>query len=252
MLTSTIQLGALSIGGVPRVVGTISDYDCLVRFSGRREKHCDIAEVRLDEIGVERDWLAACRAIEQAEIPTILTIRLDSDGGKWNRSDDERKALFEKAISHVSAIDVEISSALVSKWLWDLSERYSKPVLLSYHNYSATPTFDELIKIASVAYDNGQLLKISTMVRSPSDVETLQGLLARDWNAPLCVIGMGSMGAHTRTSFPARGSCFTYGYLDRPSAPGQFPAQFLVERLREALPEYNEDFVIRNKVLEFA
>jgi len=47
------------------------------------------------------------------------------------------------------------------------------------------------------------------------------------------VIGMGEAWKQTRLSFPKLGSCLTYGYLDKPTAPGQESAAELVRQLRE-------------------
>jgi len=51
----------------------------------------------------------------------------------------------------------------------------------------------------------------------------------------LCVIGMGRAWSETRIEFATLGSCLTYGYLDKPAAPGQISAAELVRRLRRAL-----------------
>jgi 3-dehydroquinate dehydratase len=50
---------------------------------------------------------------------------------------------------------------------------------------------------------------------------------------------MGALGKQTRTAFPKLGSCLTYGYLDKPAAPGQLAAAALVRRLKKLLPGYN-------------
>ena len=72
------------------------------------------------------------------------------------------------------------------------------------------------------------------MARSEADLETLRTLLLSDWQTPLCVIGMGDLGASTRISFAKMGSCLTYGYLDRPMAPGQISAAALAEKIKTA------------------
>jgi 3-dehydroquinate dehydratase len=41
---------------------------------------------------------------------------------------------------------------------------------------------------------------------------------------------MGPLGPQTRVEFPKLGSCFTYGYLDEPVAPGQPAARDLMRR----------------------
>jgi 3-dehydroquinate dehydratase len=47
---------------------------------------------------------------------------------------------------------------------------------------------------------------------------------------------MGRAWSKTRVLFATLGSCLAYGYLDRPTAPGQMSAAQLVRRLRRASP----------------
>jgi 3-dehydroquinate dehydratase-1 len=69
------------------------------------------------------------------------------------------------------------------------------------------------------------------MAKNNDDIATLEKLLGSSLDVPLCVIGMGAFGTKTRITFPAHGSCLTYGYLDAPSAPGQLSAEMLSEQL---------------------
>jgi len=55
--------------------------------------------------------------------------------------------------------------------------------------------------------------------------------LTEKHSGPICVIGMGELGVKTRTEFPRRGSCLTYGYFESSAAPGQLPAATLMELL---------------------
>jgi 3-dehydroquinate dehydratase len=43
---------------------------------------------------------------------------------------------------------------------------------------------------------------------------------------------MGPAYAQTRVRYPKLGSCLTYGYLDKATAPGQFSAAELTRRLQ--------------------
>jgi 3-dehydroquinate dehydratase len=43
---------------------------------------------------------------------------------------------------------------------------------------------------------------------------------------------MGDAWKQTRIAFPKLGSCLAYGYLDKPTAPGQVSAAELVRQLR--------------------
>ena len=49
---------------------------------------------------------------------------------------------------------------------------------------------------------------------------------------PLALMGMGVEGLETRLTLPPAGSKLTYGYLDKPAAPGQPSCKALAQRLR--------------------
>jgi 3-dehydroquinate dehydratase I len=246
----TAFIGGLSIGRIPRVVGTISQWEALQHFHNHSAKSCDIVEARLDEIGVENPWQAACKAIDDSGVPVLATLRSTSEGGKCDRNEDDRLKILESALPYVSMVDVEFNSNAAQK-LAAVAKEHGKHVLVSFHDFKQTPSLDQLSQIVESASASAAVIKISTMVRSDGDIATLQSLLARRGETPLCVIGMGAAGTKTRTVFPCIGSCFTYGYLDTPSAPGQLPAVSLVDHLRAVIGAYNEEFVTRHEILEF-
>ena len=248
----TLRFGSLVIGDIPRVVGTLSTLQSVRDFPVLiNEKPCDVAEIRLDEIGTDGDWLSACRAIDAGGTPILFTLRSCTEGGKWAGDEDRTATIVETALPCVSAVDIEFKSTAFTK-LCHLAKNHSKPVVASYHNFIKTPRYEDLANIVTEASAVASVVKISTMINDPKDVETLQRLLPGNWDLPLCVIGMGPKGTHTRTSFPSLGSCLTYGYLDVPSAPGQLSAYALVTHLRSVHSRYNEDFINRHKLLEFA
>ena len=215
------------IGNQPKVVAVLTSLDSLGRFANLKTRPCHLAEIRLDHIGSDSDWLPLCRSIQQSGTPVILTLRAAYEGGKWSGSEDERLKILQSALPEVAAVDVELKSALAQK----LRGRGTQ-VIASYHNFSATPKFDELQRITEQAFQVGDIAKVSTMVNSADDVRTLEQLLAEKHPGPICVIGMGELGVKTRTDFPRRGSCLTYGYFEDSAAPGQLPAATLMELLR--------------------
>lgn len=250
---SKIHIGSLPIGKIPRVIGTISKRRTLLQLNSIAWPYCDIVEVRLDEMGGNvEDCLSNLQSIEKRGIPTILTLRPVFEGGKWDTSEEKRFSIFTKALKYVSAVDIEFKSKLVPE-ICDKAHKYKKIVVVSFHDFKKTPTLKELKDTIQklMSYDN-VVVKISTMVNSSDDFDTLKKLLDYKWKIPVCIIGMGSKGTMTRTLFPALGSCFTYGYLDTPSAPGQLPCKILTEQLRQTLPEFNEDVIIRYELLECA
>ena len=251
MKTNTTTLGDLQLGEIPHVVGTISSLKSLNNFAASKADICDIVEVRLDEIGAQSAWMEGCKEIEALGMPVILTLRLQSEGGKWIQKDELRMPIFEEALNNLSAVDVEYGSDLMIK-VSELAQTLKKSVVVSYHDFDKTPTFDELKEIACKSSQHASLVKISAMAKTGQDVITLQRLLECDFGVPLCVIGMGSAATKTRITFPTMGSCLTYGYLDIPSAPGQLSARALNEQLRSILPDYNQQFIIKKQILEYA
>jgi 3-dehydroquinate dehydratase-1 len=215
----------LNLEGGPLVVGVLSSLDGDIPLAG------DVVEVRLDRTGRPADWLERCQAIEARGKPVLLTIRLRGEGGEWAEDDAERLRLYEAGLKALAAADVELGSVICAA-VTKQAEKLGKACLVSHHDFQGTPPLAELEAIAQRARQNGAVPKIATMIRSRADVETLRLLLARKGDRPLCVIGMGEAWKETRVSFPKLGSCLTYGYLDKPAAPGQVSAAELVRQLR--------------------
>jgi 3-dehydroquinate dehydratase-1 len=213
--------------GRPRVVGTLSSLDA--PFQGG----CDIVEVRLDKTGRPTDWLQRCQAIEQKWVPVLLTIRLRMEGGDWESDDQSRLRVYEQGLAALSAVDVELRSVICGAVAKEAA-RLGKVCIVSYHDFQGTPPLTELESVADQAQRIGSIAKISTLIRNEADLNILRSLLEKKSEKPLCVIGMGESWRQTRVTFPTLGSCLTYGYLDQPTAPGQWPAAELMRQLQSA------------------
>jgi 3-dehydroquinate dehydratase-1 len=205
-----------------------------------------MVEIRLDQMPHQKDWLDRGRAIQAHGLPVILTLRLEAEGGGWTQPDEERLEMFQQSVQQLAAVDIELRSRIASK-VSSAAKRLHKECIVSYHDFQGTPPLAKLQSVVSEAQDLGSIAKVSTMVNAEKDIEILQSLLAGNWKVPVCIIGMGPLGTRTRVSFAALGSCLTYGYLDRPSAPGQLPASSLVEQLRVLLPKYNANHIARKQ-----
>jgi 3-dehydroquinate dehydratase-1 len=214
----------LAIGPVPRVVGTLCSLDAFPRLAG------DIVEVRLDKMTPPADWLKRCAAIEAAGKPVLLTVRLRAEGGDWESDDEPRMEIYRQALRAVAAVDVELGSRICGTVAREAA-RAGKATVLSFHDFGKTPPLGELCGIVAKAHAIGSIAKVSTMIRQEGDAAVLRALLRREWEKPLCVIGMGEAWSETRIEFAKLGSCLTYGYLDEPAAPGQMSSAELVRRL---------------------
>jgi 3-dehydroquinate dehydratase-1 len=207
----------LKLENGPFVAGVLSSLEGNIPLAG------DIVEVRLDKMRRPADWLERCRAIESGGKPVLLTIRLRSEGGEWPADDEARLALYEQGLEAVSAVDVELNSRICAD-VMRAAKKLGKVCLVSLHDFEKTPPLAELGSIVERVWQNGAVPKVATMLRSEADVQTLRALLAAKRAGPLCVIGMGDGWRQTRVEFPKLGSCLTYGYLDRSTAPGQISA----------------------------
>jgi 3-dehydroquinate dehydratase-1 len=210
----------------PFVVGVLSSLDGNFPLAG------DIVEVRLDKTGRPPDWLERCKAIEARGKPVLLTVRLRSEGGEWPEDDAGRLKLYEEGLAALAAVDVELGSVICAA-VAKQAEKLGKVCLVSHHDFQKTPPLAELESVVERAQQNGAAAKVATMIRSGADLEILRALLGKKWKRPLCVIGMGEAWKQTRLLFPKLGSCLTYGYLDKPTAPGQASASELIRQLRE-------------------
>jgi len=220
--------GAVTVGAVPRVAGTLSSLEPGV--AGGLD--CDIVEVRLDKTSRPGHWLERCQAIEAGGKPVLLTARLRSEGGDWETDDAPRLEVYKQAVRGLAGVDVELSS-VICREVAEEAAKQQKACIVSYHHFQKTPPLSELCAIIEQGQNIGDIVKISTMINGESDVAVLESLLQRSWAKPLCVIGMGQAWSGTRITFAKLGSCLTYGYLDKPTAPGQMSAAELVRQLRK-------------------
>jgi 3-dehydroquinate dehydratase I len=222
----------LAVGPVPRVVGTLST------LAPKCPLSADILEVRLDKIVRPADWLKRSVRLQSSGKPVLLTVRLAAEGGNWKSDDEQRLDIYKCGLEELTAVDVELNSVICREVAREAT-RLKKASVISFHDFQRTPPLRELCAIVEKAHKAGSIAKVSTMIKQASDVDVLRSLLKRRWDKPLCVIGMGRAWSKTRIEFATLGSCLTYGYLDKPTAPGQMSAGELMRRLRQRLPGYS-------------
>ena len=241
------RIGELSIGQVPRVVGSITQGETLDRIGRLTDLAFDIAEIRWDTIGTGKAAvLSTCRLIEKSGAPVLLTIRSSQEGGAWNGEDARRLALYKKALSSVSAVDIEISSSIFRSVI-NAARKAGKTVVGSFHDFERTPAVEELCDIIRTGRRAGaDIVKVATAIHGPADIAALFSVLKKEGKKPLCLIGMGEVGIPTRVTLACAGSCLAYGYADRSAAPGQMPSSTLMRRLRKSCPSYERDYLSRH------
>jgi 3-dehydroquinate dehydratase I len=223
-------LGTLDLCRNPAVVGTVTD---LASVAPGRPLPCDAVELRLDQLGVDTPgWQVACRRLEQAGMPTILTLRHAAEGGAWHGTGAERLAILAPMLPVASGVDVEIRRDEAAG-IRTAAGREDLLLIGSYHDFIGMPDDDALDRVVEQGAAQGvDLVKIAARTESDADVERLRALLTRFPHVPLALVGMGSRGPDSRISLPRAGSCLTYGFLDASVAPGQVAAETLLHALR--------------------
>ena len=221
--------------GASLVVGTLHDQTglkFLKRTIARDSllRGIDLLEVRLD-------------ALPQASLPVhwprpvIATARHPSEGGAGTLSQSNRHALLESALPWASALDIELRSARALAPVIAQAHQHGRSLILSHHDFKATPTLLMLKKLASQAAAHGaDLFKVATLLRDRHDLQRLIDLQLSRTEIPVIAMGMGDAGRFSRIVLAGFGTPLCYGWLGSPQVSGQWPAQKLRGILDEVLP----------------
>jgi 3-dehydroquinate dehydratase-1 len=228
----------------PLVAVSFGDDDPEGDAARARDLGVDVAELRIDwyRSTAPEHVLRTVAAFAAGDGPaTLATIRSKAEGGHWPGGEPERLALFQAVLAHVDAVDVELSSGEILPGVLHAARGAGKPVVVSHHDFAATPDERALSGIVEAALAAGaDLVKVSTMAHGPDDLRVLAGLLVR--HQSMIVVGMGEHGAGTRVFFPLLGSRITYAAIGgrHQPAPGQLPFAETVRLLETFSPAFAE------------
>lgn len=226
-------------GRSPQVVGTVASSTDLSVLPAvmAKEYRPDILELRLDLLGALRDQTFAIVSDFLPTPPILLTARRQDEGGSGERSFENRKSLIQRDLASASLIDIEIRSIESESWdelIREARSRQSAPLIIgSYHDFNTTPSTEKLQQVINRGMDAGvDLVKIATRLGSEEDIDRLEALLDSP-PVPLSLMGMGEeLGKASRIRLALGGSVLNYGFIAEESAPGQWQANEMAERLQ--------------------
>ena len=218
----------------PTVVGSVMETtaEAAVRRIEALHPGCGIVEVRADRLNASE----LIEILGRIDRPLLFTARRREDGGGFDGSEAERRALLEAALAAgARMVDVEWGSALA-----DLADDgRADRVVLSHHGGECradalielyremASSFRGRIKIVPKATNVGQIEAVRTALRQA------QGGAPR---APgrLACFALGRAGTASRILAPSWGSWATYGAAapGRETAEGQLTAEELLESYR--------------------
>jgi len=222
-----------SILSVTHTAGSVADGATLDRLpSMDLPSLCDMVEFRVD---TWPDLAAAGLAqAEHCPVPALITVRRADEGGQNNLGTAERLRLARMFLPAAVLLDVEIASLGEMAALVAEARARGVIVIASFHDFTATPNLDDLRQKRDAALAAGaDMVKFAATLHRTADIATLAALLEEPGHPPLSVMGMGKLGRVSRLIFAQLGSVVNYGYLDRPTVPGQWPAARLRELIRE-------------------
>ena len=190
----------------------------------------DLLEWRFD--GLEHQDAAAVKACsnlfkELAQgIYTVFTCRTSLEGGAGDPEDYGAVCLAAAGAGAFDAIDVEAHrDPETVKEIVEHAHALGMDVIASWHDFSGTPSTDELVENALLAdRAGGDILKLAVMPDGADDVKVLKEAadrIQRLTDKRLIIIAMGEAGRVTRVSPREFGSCITFASAGKASAPGQ-------------------------------
>lgn len=217
-----VRLGGVTLTGGLRTAGVIVEGRAQSAAKKAAEAGADILELRADTFA-DASAVAmqtVMRGLKGLGKPVLLTIRSRKEGGIHPMGDRERATLYTALMPMADAVDIELGSSAILKDVVKSAKGNNKKVIISYHNFKATPGGGKLQDIIARAREKGaDIVKIAAFARSPEDLKRLAALLAGQND--LIVIAMGEYGRASRVFFPMLGSLLTYGSVTASTAPGQ-------------------------------
>src|SRR5271157_4998402 len=173
----------------------------------------------------------------------LATCRRHQNHGRFNGSVEEQFAVLDRAVGNGAlAVDLGIETAEVApERLHQFRGRAH--VIVSYHNYEATPPMDTILsRVMQVPAD---AYKVVTTARKPSDNMRVLAAAKALPKHRLVVLAMGELGFPTRVLSPVFGGAFTYAapMFAEGTAAGQVSSRFLrhlyrVEKLGKSAKIY--------------
>lgn len=232
-------IAQLELGrGIPKTIvpltGAIPE-EVLAQAQAAIAAGADCAEWRIDyfeNLEDESAVLACLNALREAlgNVALLTTVRSSGQGGNSRLGAADMKHLQESLIGSgaIDLIDLELvgneSGQLAS--LVNLAHECGVAVVISDHNFVATPTFDVLYTTLEDEYRlSADICKVAVMAQQEGDELQLMAAthqFVQDYPEALTIaISMGDVGTITRLAGEFFGSCMTFCTVGAASAPGQ-------------------------------
>lgn len=199
------------------------------------EQYADVIEIRLDSLSQPQIE----PFVKHLAKPLLFTNRPEWEGGFFPGPEAARINLLLQAVQHDCAlVDLELKTApeLRGELLDVLLKHTQTALIVSWHDFSGTPSTEELGEILQEQIESGAHIgKIVTTANDYRDVLRILNLqaIAAENSFPLIAFCMGHIGRISRLATLKLGGFMTYAAPDgsRETAPGQMPVSLISEML---------------------
>lgn len=221
----------LSRRSAPLVVATVASEEEAWRGLGLG---AEAIELRIDLMRSPARAEHLLERLRETGVPRIATHRPRREGGRWSGPEAKRLELLARCAPRADGVDLELSAAPGAGVVRRSVRDHGAALLLSHHDFRTTPPEPRLrARFGSMLRQGADIAKVAVTARRAGDLHRLYGALMATSKmlAPrkfLVGVAMGPAGLPSRVMAGLFGSALTYGYVDRPRAPGQVR----VDRLR--------------------
>ncbi|MBE6507963.1 MAG: type I 3-dehydroquinate dehydratase [Methanobrevibacter sp.] len=179
------------------------------------EKGADILEFRIDALK-EPDIREIRQTIEEINFPIIATNRINTEGGSFNGSEEERINILYECCDLVDYVDIELQSN--DEYINKIKET-GVTTIVSYHDFEKTPDLNEIMYIVEKEHELGDIAKVAFMPQNLEDTLTILAVLSHCKDT--IAISMGDLGSYTRVMASKFDSPITFAAGRDATAPGQ-------------------------------
>lgn len=184
----------------------------------------DLVEFRMDKAD---EPIAQLEAYD-GELPVLATNRNQWFGGKARDAGRLDTLFAASRFDSVAYVDLELETVRAKDWIAGEFRGNDVGLIVSHHDFDATPDREVLTAIIEQCADYGDIAKVATFPDDLSDTLTLLEVLHEATRAGIDAAGiaMGAVGSHTRVIGHVYGSKLGYAPLhddDSEYAPGQLP-----------------------------
>ncbi|MBU4536131.1 MAG: type I 3-dehydroquinate dehydratase [Euryarchaeota archaeon] len=180
-----------------------------------QKKGADLLELRIDALENPTPEMIE-EILGELELPVIATNRVESEGGYFKGSEEERIELLLVASSQAHYLDIELKTTP------ELRQKVVKSApksIISFHDFKRTPSIVSLRKIVEEELSIGDIAKFAVMPHNMED--TLRVLKIIQEYPSTLGLAMGDYGKYTRVVGPLFGAPFTFASGNKATAPGQ-------------------------------